>query len=47
MLLALAMLNVVHPGRIMPGRENDIPGRKDRKRGHIRKTMDVGNSLLL
>ncbi len=33
MLLALVVLNVVHPGRIMPGRESDMPSRKQRKAG--------------
>ncbi|RAK95525.1 RTA1 domain-containing protein [Aspergillus ibericus CBS 121593] len=32
MLLALVGLNVVHPGRLMPGKESDLPGRKERKR---------------
>jgi hypothetical protein len=31
MLLALVLLNVVHPGRVMKGKESDILGRKDRK----------------
>ncbi|KAG8526875.1 uncharacterized protein KY384_008304 [Bacidia gigantensis] len=31
MLIALALLNVVHPGRIMPGKEADFPSRKQRK----------------
>lgn len=33
MLLALVALNVEHPGRIMPGKESDIPSRKERKKG--------------
>ena len=33
MLLALVALNVVHPGRIMPGKKSDIPSRKERKAG--------------
>ncbi|PWY79248.1 hypothetical protein BO70DRAFT_338439 [Aspergillus heteromorphus CBS 117.55] len=32
MLLALVLLNVVHPGRVMPGPESDMPSRKMRKR---------------
>ena len=32
MLFALVLLNVVHPGRIMPGKESDFPSRKERKR---------------
>ena len=31
MLIALALFNVVHPGRIMPGKEGDFPSRKERK----------------
>jgi hypothetical protein len=31
MLIALVLLNVVHPGRIMRGKECDIPSRKERK----------------
>lgn len=31
MLLALLLLNVVHPGRVMPGKESDVPGRRERK----------------
>ena len=33
MLLALVALNIVHPGRIMPGSESDMPSRKERKNG--------------
>lgn len=31
MLIALMLLNVVHPGQVMRGQESDIPGRKERK----------------
>ena len=31
MLLALVLLNVVHPESVMKGKESDIPGRKERK----------------
>ncbi|KAG8529744.1 uncharacterized protein KY384_005225 [Bacidia gigantensis] len=31
MLIALALFNVVHPGRIMLGKESNFPSRKDRK----------------
>ena len=31
MLFALVLLNIVHPGRIMPGKESDFPSRKERK----------------
>lgn len=32
MLLASVLFNVVHPGRIMQGKESDIPSRKERKK---------------
>ncbi|KAJ5928913.1 hypothetical protein N7466_007869 [Penicillium verhagenii] len=35
MLLALVMVNAVHPGRIMPGKDADIPSRKERKKLNI------------
>lgn len=31
MLSALVLLNIVHPGQIMPGKESDLPSRKQRK----------------
>lgn len=31
MLIALVILNVFHPGRIMPGKESELPSRKQRK----------------
>jgi len=31
MLLAFLVLHVVHPGEVMPGKEYDIPSRKERK----------------
>ena len=31
MLIALVILNVFHPGRLMAGRESDLPSRKERK----------------
>ena len=31
MLFALVLLNMWHPGRIMPGKESDLPSRKQRK----------------
>lgn len=31
MFIALVLLNVIHPGRIMPGKESDLPSRKERK----------------
>jgi hypothetical protein len=35
MLLAFVLLNIVHPGRIMGGKECDIPSRKERKKTGI------------
>ncbi|OOG00885.1 hypothetical protein ASPCADRAFT_202721 [Aspergillus carbonarius ITEM 5010] len=49
MLLALVMLNVVHPGRIMPGVDGDMPGRKQRKRLGVDSkagVLGVGNELV-
>jgi hypothetical protein len=31
MLIGLVLLNAVHPGRIMPGKDSDMPSRKQRK----------------
>ncbi|KAE8447219.1 hypothetical protein EG329_011050 [Mollisiaceae sp. DMI_Dod_QoI] len=31
MFLALVLLNIIHPGRVMAGKESNIPGRKERK----------------
>jgi len=48
MLCALVLLNVVHPGRIMPGREYDFPGRKERKakgKNGIRGRAGLGGEL--
>lgn len=30
MLIALALSNIVHPGRVMPGKESHFPSRKER-----------------
>jgi hypothetical protein len=35
MLFALVILNVFHPGRIMRGKESDLPSRKERKANGI------------
>ena len=35
MFVALVLFNVVHPGRIMPGRDSDLPSRKERKKQYI------------
>ena len=31
MLIALVLFNVVHPGRVMPGKDSDFPSRKARR----------------
>ena len=31
MLIALSLFNIFHPGRLMPGKESNMPGRKVRK----------------
>ena len=31
MFIALVLLNIVHPGKVMPGKESDFPSRKERK----------------
>jgi hypothetical protein len=41
MLTALVLLNIVHPGRIMPGREGDIPGRSERKHMKVNAKADI------
>lgn len=38
MLLALVLLNVAHPGRIMSGKTSDMPTRKERKLGMTMKS---------
>ncbi|PYH97890.1 hypothetical protein BO71DRAFT_447590 [Aspergillus ellipticus CBS 707.79] len=48
MLLALVMLNVVHPGRLMPGKNSDMPSRKERKKmGVDTKAKLMGNDMML
>ncbi|KAI1629071.1 RTA1 like protein-domain-containing protein [Exophiala viscosa] len=49
MLLAFILLNVVHPGRIMSGKECDIPSRKERKKtgDHCKRSFaDVEASFI-
>ncbi|KAJ5703628.1 hypothetical protein N7493_011553 [Penicillium malachiteum] len=46
MLIALVMLNVVHPGRLMPGKESEMPGRKQRKQMKV-FTKDAQNDTML
>ncbi|KAL8949545.1 MAG: hypothetical protein Q9222_004354 [Ikaeria aurantiellina] len=46
MLLALFIFNVVHPGRVMPGKESDFPSRKERK-NYFKGNGSGGNSSQL
>lgn len=32
MAMALFVLNAIHPGTVMPGKESNLPSRKERKR---------------
>ncbi|KAH8678857.1 RTA1 like protein-domain-containing protein [Tricladium varicosporioides] len=46
MLIALVLLNVVHPGQVMRGKECDIPGRRQRKAmGSEKSAMPLSGSL--
>ncbi|KAJ6017113.1 hypothetical protein N7451_000492 [Penicillium sp. IBT 35674x] len=46
MLLALVMLNIVHPGRVMPGAESEVPSRKERKKMSIdTKARPLGDDM--
>lgn len=50
MLLACVLLNIIHPGRVMPGKESDFPSRKQRKavgKNNIRGRAGVAGSLPL
>jgi hypothetical protein len=41
MFLASVALNIVHPARVMPGSESDLPSRKQRKKGGVTKKSDL------
>lgn len=45
MFTALVIYNVIHPGRIMPGKKSDFPSRKERK--NYFKRASSGNSFQL
>ncbi|KFY11795.1 hypothetical protein V492_04258 [Pseudogymnoascus sp. VKM F-4246] len=48
MLISLVILNLIHPGRIMPGEESNLPSRKDRKvRGIYNKSEYISGSPVL
>ncbi|KAI9707846.1 MAG: hypothetical protein M1820_004452 [Bogoriella megaspora] len=45
MVIALVLFNIVHPGRIMKGKEADFPSRKERKRlGRLMKEGNLGGA---
>jgi RTA1 like protein. len=47
MLLALVMLNFVHPGRVMPGTGSEVPSRKERKKMSIdTKARPLGDDMV-
>lgn len=47
MLLALVILNIVHPGRIMPGTGSEVPSRKERKKMSIdTKARPLGDDMV-
>lgn len=41
MLLALLLLNIVHPGSVMNGEGSELPSRKERKAGRVSKLEGV------
>ena len=45
MLLALVLLNVCHPGRLMPGNGSNLPSRKQRKSG-LKTEQELGHHIL-
>jgi hypothetical protein len=48
MLCALVILNFIHPGRLMPGKESNFPSRIERRAGAIHnKSEIVGESSTL
>jgi hypothetical protein len=49
MFTCLVILNVVHPGVIMPGKESDLPSKKERRaKGgpYVITDDDMGNQLI-
>ncbi len=47
MFIALVLLNIYHPGRVMPGNESDLPSRKERKQLNYAKSSEGGDSEFL
>lgn len=46
MFIALVLFNLVHPGKVMPGKESDFPSRKERKNFSRDGTFNRGTELL-
>ncbi|KAL8806856.1 MAG: hypothetical protein Q9200_004893 [Gallowayella weberi] len=47
MFIALIIFNLIHPGRIMPGKESDFPSRKERKNYFKTDNPSLNSSQLL
>jgi hypothetical protein len=47
MLCTLVILNCFHPGRIMTGKESNLPSRKERKMGIHNKSEKLSGSSVL
>lgn len=45
MFIAIALFNIVHPGAVMPGKENNIPGRKERKNLKAQAAKGFGGKM--
>ena len=43
MLIALALFNFVHPGKVMPGKGSDFPSRKERK--NVVSSRNAGRNM--
>lgn len=46
MLIALVLFNIVHPGKIMAGKESDFPNRKERKDLGLARNIGHGIAVL-
>lgn len=45
MFIALMLFNIVHPGKVMAGKESDFPSRKERKK--MTFPRDIGHSMTM
>lgn len=45
MLICLVLLNIVHPGRVMRGKECEIPSRKETKRRLADNETDAATTM--